>query len=67
MNLVRRLLVLLVILFLAYARFELGRKSSPVRYRCVVTREAEILCFQPDGAIFRPERRFDHFVLEVPR
>ena len=44
--------------------------SSPspvVRYRCIVTVHNEVLCFQPwDGAMFRPERRFDEFILEVP-
>lgn len=36
----------------------------PPRYRCLVTVHDEILCFQPDGAMFRPERRFNRFVLE---
>ena len=44
--------------------------SSPghsMRYRCIVTKHNEILCFEPwSGAMFRPERRFDEFVLEVP-
>jgi len=39
-----------------------------VRYPCIVTRlHGEILCFQPDdGRMFRPERRFDSFIVEVP-
>lgn len=39
-----------------------------VRYKCIITVHDEILCFEPgpSGAMFRPEKRFDEFVLEVP-
>lgn len=40
---------------------------SALRYRCIVTVQDEVLCFEPNGAMFRPERRFDKFILEVPK
>lgn len=46
-------------------------RKEVVRYPCIVTNlpttHNEVLCFQADGTMFRPERRFDKFVLEVPR
>lgn len=36
------------------------------RYRCIITVHDEVLCFEPNGAMFRPEKRFNQFTLEVP-
>lgn len=43
---------------------EMVRQARGPEYRCLVTVHDEILCFQPDGALFRPEKRFNRFVLE---
>lgn len=68
----------LILLILATAsitepRKEIAKPAPRVmRYRCVVHETqpktgAQIVCFEPDdGRMFRPERRFNEFVLEVP-
>lgn len=58
---------LMVILALCVIVSLMRTPEPPVaRYRCIITVHDEVLCFEPGGAMFRPEKRFDQFTLEVP-
>jgi hypothetical protein len=68
MTLIRSLLVASVLVTPTHLRTPVRPAAGRVqRYRCFVHDFTELLCQDPiDGRLFRPERRFDQFIVEVP-